>query len=425
MRSALLPALLVSCGLSAFAACSSDDAPITGVDAGGGEGGLLGEAATPPADVEIPIGDTCGDSMGLAPNSSWPMRGGCPKRGGVAKTAGPADANIAWSFALRGSKSTPVTDASGLVWIGTAGGDVYALRRNGDIQSTFHTGGAIDSSPAVDEAGRTVLVSGDGTLYAFAQAFPIVDGGIDAATDEAGTSLSRVILSRSIGASGESPAIGADGTIYIGTHDGKMNAVAGDFSAVKWSVVVGGDASATLAPDGTVYAGSSDGKLYALDANGAVKWSVATGGPIAGPPAISGDEQTIYVASADGKLYAIDTAGKTRWTYAAGGPIKGTPAVLGGTVYVGSDDKKLHAVQSDTGTVKWAYPTLGAVASPVVGKDGIVYAGSTDGHLYALTPGGSLYFAVNVKGAVSGPPAFGSDGSLYVATNNALVAISR
>ncbi len=381
----------------------------------------FGEAAPPKDDVEIPIGDTCGDPAGLATNASWAMRGGCPKRGGVFRSNGPDDAVIDWTFPMTGTQSTPVVDGSGLIWVGSSAG-VTVLRRNGDVQSHF-ANGPVDSSGAVDTANRAFFATHEGTFYGLAQASPMVDGGPDAEVDDSGTAISRVISSKMIGDSGQSPAIGADGTIYIGTHDGKMNALSADLSTVKWSVSVGGDASATIA-DGVIYAGSTDKKVYAIDANGAVKWSFDTGDAIVAPVSVGGDD-TVYAGSSDGKLYAIDPAGKLKWSYATGGPIKGTPAVLGGAVYVGSEDKKLHAVRSDTGGFKWAYATLGAVASPIIGKDGIVYAGSSDGHVYAVTPGGSLYFAVNVKGAVSGPPAFGGDGAMYVATNNALVAISR
>ena len=37
-------------------------------------------------------------------------------------------------------------------------------------------------------------------------------------------------------------------------------------------------------------------------------------------------------------------AGKAKWTYATGGRVLSSPAVADGAVYVGSRDKKLHAV---------------------------------------------------------------------------------
>jgi hypothetical protein len=58
---------------------------------------------------------------------------------------------------------------------------------------------------------------------------------------------------------------------------------------------------------------------------------------------------------------------------------------LDGTVYIGSGDKQLHALNSD-GTVKWTQPTGAAIglSAPALDQDGTVYVGSSDGSLYAF-----------------------------------------
>jgi outer membrane protein assembly factor BamB len=55
-----------------------------------------------------------------------------------------------------------------------------------------------------------------------------------------------------------------------------------------------------------------------------------------------------------------------------------------GTIYVGSFDHELYAVNSG-GTLKWSY-TAGAAlgSSPAIGSDGTVYVGGNDGKLYAV-----------------------------------------
>ena len=62
-----------------------------------------------------------------------------------------------------------------------------------------------------------------------------------------------------------------------------------------------------------------------------------------------------------------------------------SPAIgADGTIYVGSIDKKLHAINPD-GTPKWAYTTSYFVySSPAIGADGTVYVGSNDGNFYAI-----------------------------------------
>lgn len=62
-----------------------------------------------------------------------------------------------------------------------------------------------------------------------------------------------------------SPAIGADGTIYIGSHDNKLYAINPD-STEKWSYATKGEvtSSPTIGADGIIYVGSNDKRLYAV-----------------------------------------------------------------------------------------------------------------------------------------------------------------
>ena len=60
-----------------------------------------------------------------------------------------------------------------------------------------------------------------------------------------------------------SPAIGADGTVYIGSMDNKVYALDGATGIKKWEFETGGwvGSSPTIGPDGTVYIGSKDSKV--------------------------------------------------------------------------------------------------------------------------------------------------------------------
>ena len=60
-----------------------------------------------------------------------------------------------------------------------------------------------------------------------------------------------------------------------------------------------------IGADGTIYMGSYDHNLYALDSNGVPKWSYHTGEAIDYSCPAIGADGTIYVGSNDGKLYAI------------------------------------------------------------------------------------------------------------------------
>ena len=106
-----------------------------------------------------------------------------------------------------------------------------------------------------------------------------------------------------------SPAIGADGTVYVGSDDDKVYALDGATGAKKWEFETGGGvySSPAIGADGTVYVGSDDNKVYALD--GATGPRSGSSRPVTGhsSPAIGADG-TVYVGSADRKVYALEGA---------------------------------------------------------------------------------------------------------------------
>ena len=77
-----------------------------------------------------------------------------------------------------------------------------------------------------------------------------------------------------------SPAIGSDGTVYVGSLDNKLYAINGKSGGKLWEFETGGEvvSSPALGSDGTVYVGSFVGKLYAIktDSKGLAKspWPV-------------------------------------------------------------------------------------------------------------------------------------------------------
>jgi outer membrane protein assembly factor BamB len=75
-----------------------------------------------------------------------------------------------------------------------------------------------------------------------------------------------------------------------------------------------------------------------------VLWSFKTGDDVFSSPAAAGD--TVYIGSNDGKIYAVDTAtGSERWHAQTGDKITGSPTLVDGTLYVGSCDGKLYAIR--------------------------------------------------------------------------------
>ena len=86
----------------------------------------------------------------------------------------------------------------------------------------------------------------------------------------------------------------------------------GQTGAKKWEFKTGGYANSSPAIDanGTVYIGSEDRKIYALDGQtGTKKREFKTGGAVYSSPVI-GTNGTVYIGSLDKNIYALKTGSK-------------------------------------------------------------------------------------------------------------------
>ena len=58
---------------------------------------------------------------------------------------------------------------------------------------------------------------------------------------------------------------------------------------------------------------------------------------------------------------------------------------LDGTVYVGSNDNNIYALDEKRGELKWKYTTGNIVhTTPMIGLNGLIYITSLDKKLYAI-----------------------------------------
>jgi len=119
------------------------------------------------------------------------------------------------------------------------------------------------------------------------------------------------------------------------------------------------------------------------------KWRFETGDEVQSSPAVL--EGTVYVGSEDSYVYAIDAeTGQEEWRFETGSNIFCSPAVVGETVYIGSTDNHLYAINAETGREKWRFEVgNGGVRSSPVVAGGTVYVGSTnnyveDNYVYAI-----------------------------------------
>lgn len=277
----------------------------------------------------------------------------------------------AWDFYM----SSPAVSKN-RVYFGSGDKNVYALNaQTGVLEWKFATGDIVHGSPAI--AGDTLYIgSWDSYLYALDTSTGKEKWRFK--TGEDPVNHNQVGLQ-------SSPTV-VNGTVYIGCRDSHIYAVDAATGLKKWEYSTGNFwASNTPAvADGVVYAGTTplnalDAKtgklLYALNGDsGGVFSSVALAGKMA------------YFGNLMGLLFAFDTkTGKQVWAFKTDG-LKNDPLKL-----IGEDGNwKKEAFDSvfndfqDHYIAMYKRFTVGSVlSSPVVDK-GTIYFGSTDGSLYAL-----------------------------------------
>ncbi|MBI5768090.1 MAG: PQQ-like beta-propeller repeat protein [Verrucomicrobia bacterium] len=337
------------------------------------------------------------------------------------------DGSPKWPSAFRAqgyfASSPAISNDGQTIYIGVsvrttpALGRLYAIDASGALKwQSVQLNDWVDSSPAIGPDGTIYVGCWDGKLYAFE------DKG---RTSEQVRARWQYDTGVAIGMA--SPAVARDGTIYVGAWDSALHAIT-PAGARLWRHAVGGfvDTSPAIGRDGTVYFGSWDKNIYAVNPDGSEKWHVTTGAEVLSSAAI-GTDGTIYVGSSDRRLYAISPEGATRWTYLTEGEIQASP-VIGPdeTIYFGSLDKRFYAIKAD-GTLRWTGPSGKAIISTaVVRGDGAIIYGSDDGKVRAVNPAdATVKWAFQAQDIVESSPVIAPDGTLYVAQlDGALYALN-
>jgi hypothetical protein len=95
-------------------------------------------------------------------------------------------------------------------------------------------------------------------------------------------------------------------------------------------------------------------------------------------------------------------------------PVNGIP-----TVYIGSDDDNLYAINANNGNELWRFDTGSqVVSSPIVDLDGTIYVGSDNGNVYAINPDGTQKWVFAAGGLIRSSPALGQEGFIHIGSSN-------
>jgi outer membrane protein assembly factor BamB len=156
-----------------------------------------------------------------------------------------------------------------------------------------------------------------------------------------------------------------------------------------------------------------------------LQWRFLTDGDVVSSPTIA--DSTVFVGSSDGRLYALDLrTGRERWHFDAGAAVTSSPAVTETAVYFGTYDEHFLAVDRRTGSLLWrraAGPVMALpwghesgdryTSSPAIAGQTVVF-GAGDGQVYAVdASSGRVRWKAATGGRVRSSPAI-SDGMVVV-----------
>jgi len=278
------------------------------------------------------------------------------------------DGDVVWTAAVeetsRGIHGTP-TVVDGTVYVGAYDGALYAFDLGtGERFWRRKLGDAIGSSPGYH----------DGTVYIAVEYYEPSGAmfGVDAVSGEVVWEDRRPTDHPHSTCALDREA----GRLVVGSNDGNLYAWTYPELTFVWSFSTGDAIKGPVAThDGSAVFGSWDGNVYrvALD-DGSRQWAAETGGMVMSGPAVEAATDTVYVGSHDSRCYALDAAtGNVRWTFDTGGRITGCPTVAGDHVLVGSYDRRCYALAKRTGEKRWAVDGVGHVTGSPTVVDGAVY----------------------------------------------------
>ena len=341
-----------------------------------------------------------------------------------------------WQYKAGSSiQSTPVIDNYGHIFFGANDGKIYDMSGNGtEISPTTpvvamymldvrHTGVSQYTGPTTQPSNVWNTPA------------PFVSGNL--------------FVSPSI-------SIGSTGILYLGSNDGYIYSINSSNGSQIWKTQVNDTnrvpftspnsiyTTPAIGSDGTIYIGSNEGYIYALNQDGTIKFSYNAGYPLQSSPIIDSNDAIYF--GAGNRVYSIGDAGYkgySKWLapFDTSGNVNSSPALgQNGWLYFGSDDGFVYAVDGQSGLYKWHYDASTTLpddeahpiyGSPVIDSYNNVCIGNgsyMNGVLHYIDGQTGIAIWTNNYDAMIGPfyntPAVNGD-TIYLSTIAYVYAINR
>jgi outer membrane protein assembly factor BamB len=253
------------------------------------------------------------------------------------------DGTLKWRVELgRTITSSPAIGDDGTIYTGTMGNKIYAIYPNGTVKWEYKTGSDIIGDPAIGDDGTIYIGSWDTYLYAMntdgtlkwrfktdnhikgppsiADDGTIYIGSYDDYLYALHPDGSLKWQCKTGYGAETNPSIGPDGTIYVGGE--KLYAINPD-GTVKWTFDLGEDqdifqSSPAISADGIIYVGTNIGEvdggdIIAVNPDGTLRWRhrISNSGWVDSSPCIDANG-IVYIGSSEanstdffGHLYAF------------------------------------------------------------------------------------------------------------------------
>ncbi len=153
------------------------------------------------------------------------------------------------------------------------------------------------------------------------------------------------------------------------------------------------------------------------------EWFYQADGQMGSSPVLAGG--TLFFGSMNGTLYALDPQSRqVKWKHTIDGGMFSTPCVANGVLYASGLQSGLYALDMQTGQEQWKFQAGNAIVSSPAVDGNTVYFGSEDHFLYAVdAQSGKQKWKVETQGPVTSSPIVAGDAILVGSLDNFIYAL--